>query len=253
MATLTISAPLNNEQVKHSVDSSVDVYVFDFSQENASFEKVDTNLLISFEGNSSVLIENFYQVYPEGFMPDFVVNKEFISSEEFLFATNSALMPVTYANFDNIIPHFDDTHEFDDFSDLNHEESLAFEDLDIFDNYEAYTPHALDNQNSADLLAWMNEIHDTNDAIANHTEGNLSYSVANIDVITSFEAGDILDLTAYKHAGYNISANSHEAGTTIQIVNDSEVQHIELAGITLSEHELSQINDSGYVGEFMRV
>ncbi len=94
MATLNLSLPAPNQAVSHAISEGLTGFVLDFDLTSALIERVDNNLLVYFEdNNSSITLEGFYGVYSAEFMPEFVMEGEVITGEDFFAALSPELMP----------------------------------------------------------------------------------------------------------------------------------------------------------------
>ncbi len=94
MATYNLNKPSAATQQLITVNEEMTGFAFGFDIANAILEKVDNNLIISFEDDgSSILLEDFYAVYSSEFIPNFLVNGETVEGEEFFAALDENLMP----------------------------------------------------------------------------------------------------------------------------------------------------------------
>ncbi len=94
MATLNLLKPSIGAQTVLTVSDQLTDYTFDFDLFDAIIEKIDDNLVISFDADgSSIVLEDFYAVYNAEFMPNFVLDGELVSGEDFFNAMDPNLMP----------------------------------------------------------------------------------------------------------------------------------------------------------------
>ncbi len=94
MATLNLIRPASASQAVLPITDQITEYTFDFDLFEAIIEKIDDNLVITFEADgSSIILEDFYAVYNSEFMPNFVLDGELVSGEDFFNAMDPTLMP----------------------------------------------------------------------------------------------------------------------------------------------------------------
>ncbi len=94
MATLNLIKPNASAQSVLPITDQITDYTFDFDLFEAIIEKIDDNLVITFDADgSSIVLEDFYAVYNAEFMPNFVLDGELVSGEDFFNAMDPNLMP----------------------------------------------------------------------------------------------------------------------------------------------------------------
>lgn len=92
MAELMLTKPQAGEQV--TLEAIADAQIaFGFATDEALMERVDDNLVFSFEDGSSVTLTDFYTAYTKDNMPNFIVDGAVIEGEQFFAALDSSLMP----------------------------------------------------------------------------------------------------------------------------------------------------------------
>ncbi len=94
MANVNLIKPSASIQNVLPITKDFQNYAFDFDISEAFIEKIDNNLVISFESDgSSIILEGFYTVYSPEFMPSFILEGETINGEDFFAALDPELMP----------------------------------------------------------------------------------------------------------------------------------------------------------------
>ncbi len=93
MAILNLGRPQENVRQVLPIDSEHNEIAFDFPIDEALFEKADNNLEISFEDGSLLVLEDFYTNYSSDNMPNFLIEGDEVSGEDFFAALDSSLMP----------------------------------------------------------------------------------------------------------------------------------------------------------------
>ncbi len=101
MPALNLSIPPAGETIVFLIDESTIEYTLDFFLDEAIFEKVDDRLEIYFEEQGSrIVLDDFYAIYHEEFMPDFILDGSLIAGADFFSAFDPELMPTLgYAEF----------------------------------------------------------------------------------------------------------------------------------------------------------
>ncbi len=93
MATLELLKPTGNLQEAIVITDDVTDIVFNFDPTSVIIEKVDNNLIINFEDDSSIILEEFYAVYNSDFMPSFLIDSQEVTGEDFFAALDDSLTP----------------------------------------------------------------------------------------------------------------------------------------------------------------
>ncbi len=92
MADILLGKPEAGQESVH-IPQSDDRLVLEFSPSDALLERVDDDLVFSFDDGSSVVLEDFYQAYNSENMPEFMVGEAVIPGEAFFAALDESLMP----------------------------------------------------------------------------------------------------------------------------------------------------------------
>ncbi len=94
MAALHLNTPANGEEIVLKINDTVTDFTIDFPIDAVIFEKVDDTLSIYFEDQDAVIVlDNFYAIYHEDFMPDFMIEGDLIAGADFFAAFDPELMP----------------------------------------------------------------------------------------------------------------------------------------------------------------
>ncbi len=101
MAALNLSIPSAGESVVFLIDDTTIEYTLDFFLDEAIFEKIDDRLEIYFEAqDSTIVLDDFYAVYHEEFLPNFILDGNLVAGTDFFSAFDPELMPTLgYAQF----------------------------------------------------------------------------------------------------------------------------------------------------------
>ncbi len=90
---VSLQRPSAGEGVKITAKAG-DRYVFEFDISDATLERKDKSLLMTFEGGSSIEVVDFYKVFNKKYMPEFVVNGSMVmSAADFFSMLSEDLMP----------------------------------------------------------------------------------------------------------------------------------------------------------------
>ncbi len=92
MANLSLQKPAAL-QVTNLVPQATDRLVFEFKPTEATLERRDDMLVISFEDGSRIELADFYTTYSSENMPELVINGEAVSGESFFATLGEELMP----------------------------------------------------------------------------------------------------------------------------------------------------------------
>ncbi len=120
MAELILNIPIAGEKVLINMDKEISEMRMTFEFEEIIFEKTGPNLELFFESNNAtIVLENFYSIYNDQFIPDFLIGSNSISGKDFFSALDQNLMPAadsifnqlsnsssSFAVFDNLIELF---------------------------------------------------------------------------------------------------------------------------------------------------
>ncbi len=94
MAALHLNTPANGEEIVLEINETLTEFTIDFPIDAVIFEKVDDTLSIYFEEQDAVIVlDNFYAIYHEDFMPDFLIDGNLIAGADFFSAFDPELMP----------------------------------------------------------------------------------------------------------------------------------------------------------------
>ncbi len=110
MAMQILKKPMLNSNEVIAINPNITELSFDFDYSTAIFEKIEEDLVISFEENgenSNIVLEDFYLIYSDEFVPNFLLDDILVSGEDFFNALDSTLMPAAGdtadANFANSV------------------------------------------------------------------------------------------------------------------------------------------------------
>ncbi len=92
MSNLFLQKPAT-QQVSTLTPQSTDRLVFEFDPNDASLNRQDDALVISFEDGSRIELTDFYETYTSENMPEIVINNTTVSGNDFFAALSEELMP----------------------------------------------------------------------------------------------------------------------------------------------------------------
>ncbi len=94
MSSIVLNTPTAGEKTTFIIDETISEYTINFFFDEALFEKVDDRMEIYFpESDSTIVLDDFYAIYHEEFLPDFLLDGELIAGEDFFAAFDPELMP----------------------------------------------------------------------------------------------------------------------------------------------------------------
>ncbi len=92
MADILLAKPSSNQTVTIT-PTPEDRIVFQFDPSEALLERVEDNLVLSFEDGSVIELSDFYVAYTSDNMPEFVIGDAIVPGESFFAALSEELMP----------------------------------------------------------------------------------------------------------------------------------------------------------------
>ncbi len=94
MSSLILNTPVEGEEIVLLINDTITGFTLNFFLDEAIFEKVDDTLTIYFdEVGASIVLDDFYAVYHEEFLPDFMLDGDLIAGADFFEAFDPDLMP----------------------------------------------------------------------------------------------------------------------------------------------------------------
>ncbi len=97
MANIILQKPAAGQSISHTPQAE-DILVFEFTPGDAQLERVEDNLVASFEDGSSIVLTDFYIAYTAENMPEFLIEGETVPGEAFFAALGEELMPAAGGN-----------------------------------------------------------------------------------------------------------------------------------------------------------
>ena len=92
MADLNLERPQQGQRVEIAAAADARI-VLNFPTDQAMLERADDNLVFTFEDGGAIVINNFYKDYTKDSLPDFLIEGQPVSGEQFFAALGDDLMP----------------------------------------------------------------------------------------------------------------------------------------------------------------
>lgn len=92
MADTSISRPQAGQHIVLE-QAAGNRLIFDFPTDQAMLDKVDNNLVLTFDDGSTVTLQDFYTAYTKDTLPEFVIDGQPVAGEQFFAALGEDLMP----------------------------------------------------------------------------------------------------------------------------------------------------------------
>ncbi len=94
MATFNLIAPARNTTNIYSVSKDISMFNFSFDPNTTHIERIDNNLVFTFaDENAAIILQDYYTVFSQDFLPNFTIDNEFVSGEDFFETQSAALRP----------------------------------------------------------------------------------------------------------------------------------------------------------------
>ena len=217
MADTTITRPEAGQQiVLEQVPGNR--LLFDFPTDQALLDRVDDNLVLTFDDGGTVTLQNFYTAYTKDTLPEFVIDGQPVAGEQFFAALGEDLMPAAGPAAAAVVPGAGSGAAFGDVSFLGGIDRLGGLDInfpiesEIFETLQA--AGGGDPANEAPTLLGFEDLGVVESGVfVGGNTLNPGVPVATGRVLTADAEGDALDYGFVAPDGSLVTSLSTPYGT----------------------------------------